>query len=241
VYRQWVAEETLVWDRPEPPQRPTPTPLSRDLILRAALRLADTAGLAEVSLRKVAAELNAGPMRLYGYIATKDELLDLMLDAVYAEIPLVPADLPWRAALRTIAHGTRTAARRHEWFADLLGSRLNFGPHTMVYLESVLASVYGQPGFTHIDAVMRAVYTVNAYVAGAVRLDIANLRAERAGRTVAEWQRASGAYMSRQVATGKFPTMAAVMADATHPDPDTKFDDGLTYILDGIATHHALG
>ena len=94
----------LVWDRPEPPSRPSPTPLSRDLIVSAAIRLADEGGLDEVSLRKVAAALNAGPMRLYGYIETKDELLDLMVDDVYGEIALPEPGTEW---LETIGHGSR--------------------------------------------------------------------------------------------------------------------------------------
>jgi AcrR family transcriptional regulator len=237
-----VDEPTLVWDRPEPPQRPTPSPLSRDSIVRAALRLADDAGLDEVSLRKVAAALGAGPMRLYGYISTKEELLDLMVDAVYVDIPLIDPGPSWRATLRAIAHGTRTAARRHEWFMDLLGSRPNLGPHALTYYESSLGALYGQPGFAHIDTVAQALSTVNAYVVGAVKKEIATLRAERtSGLTVQQWQRASADYMRRLIATGKFPMLATVMADATHPDADTKFDNGLNYILDGIAAHHAPG
>ena len=76
----------LVWERPEPPDRPALAPLSRERIVRAAIGLADADGLEAVSLRKVAAALDVGPMRLYGYIASKDELFELMVDAVYAEI-----------------------------------------------------------------------------------------------------------------------------------------------------------
>lgn len=78
----------LIWERPEPAARSSLSPLSRDRIVRAAIGLADGDGLPAVSLRKVAAALDAGPMRLYRYVDTKEELLDLMVDAVYAEIPL---------------------------------------------------------------------------------------------------------------------------------------------------------
>src|SRR6478735_6060761 len=100
-----------VWDRPEPPTRPVP--LDRERIVEAAIALADGGGLDEVSFRKVAARLNAGTTRLYGYVSTKQDLFDLMLDEVYAEIlpPERPAD--WREALRTLAHRTRDAALRH--------------------------------------------------------------------------------------------------------------------------------
>ena len=94
----------LVWERPEPPDRPVLAPLSRERIVRAAIQLADADGLVAVSLRKVAAVLDVGPMRLYGYIATKEELLDLMLNAVHAEIQ--PAGNDWRQVLRSVAEAT---------------------------------------------------------------------------------------------------------------------------------------
>ncbi|MCW2859459.1 MAG: hypothetical protein JWP48_1167 [Actinoallomurus sp.] len=231
-------EPALVWDRPEPPTRPAPTPLSRDRIVRAAIELADTDGLGAVSLRKVAAALDAGPMRLYGYLSTKDDLLDLMADAVYAEItPPDPAGDDWRGALRSLAHRTRQAARRHQWFVDLLGGRPHVGPNALAFLEASLAALDGAPGFDDIDTVMQAVGTVNAYVIGAIRGEITELRAERAtGMNDQQWQTASGPYMSRMLGTGRYPTLVKVFQDATHPGADVTFDAGLGYVLDGIAS-----
>ncbi|MFC8723449.1 TetR/AcrR family transcriptional regulator, partial [Kitasatospora sp. NPDC057198] len=89
----------LVWERPEPPERRSPAPLSRALIVGAALELADADGLEGVSIRRVAAALEVGPMRLYGYVETKAELLELMVDAVYGEIaPPAPTGRPAAAA-----------------------------------------------------------------------------------------------------------------------------------------------
>jgi AcrR family transcriptional regulator len=234
-------EPTLIWERPEPPGRPAPSPLSRDRIVRAAVELADADGLDAVSLRKVAAALDAGPMRLYGYLSTKDELLDLMVDAVYGEItPPEPAHPDWRAALRSLAHRTRQAAHRHEWFADLLGGRPHLGPHALAHAEASLASLDGAPGFDDIDTVMQAVAAVNAYVVGAIRGEIAELRAERAtGLDEHHWQRANGPYLTRVLATGRYPTIAKVVRDAVHLDAGTRFDTGLDYVLDGIATRLA--
>lgn len=97
--------------------------------MRAAIQLADADGLEAVSLRKVATALGVGPMRLYTYIAGKDELLDLMVDAAYAEIR--PAGDDWREVLRSLAETTRHAAHEHEWLADLLGGRPQLGPHAL--------------------------------------------------------------------------------------------------------------
>jgi hypothetical protein len=80
-------------------------------------------------------------MRLYGYLSTKDELLDLMMDAVYAEITPPDSGVDWRDALRSLANQTRQLAARHEWFADLLGRRPSLGPHALARLEATLAAL----------------------------------------------------------------------------------------------------
>ncbi|RKH38867.1 TetR/AcrR family transcriptional regulator [Corallococcus sicarius] len=227
----------LVWERPEPERRPAPAPLSREGIVQAALELADKEGLDAVSLRKVGAALDAGPMRLYGYVATKEELLGLMVDEVYGEMTSegrIRGD--WRKALRALAHRMRRAAREHPWFIDLLGGRPHLGPNALAHLEASLAAVSDTPGFEDIDAVMLAVMTVNAYVIGAIRTEVSELRAElQSGRNKAEWQTATGPYLQRMIATGDFPTLDKVLRDATHPSLDIVFDKGLECVLDGIA------
>ncbi|MFF7457191.1 TetR/AcrR family transcriptional regulator [Kitasatospora sp. NPDC008115] len=222
----------LVWERPEPPGRPTPAPLSRDRIVGAAIRLADADGLEAVSLRKVAAVLGAGPMRLYGYIATKEELLDLMVDAVHAEIR--PSGGSWREVLHSLADATRRAAHRHEWFADLIGGRPHLGPHTLASGEAVAAGLNG----VDLDLAVPAIAAVNAYVVGAVRREITERRAERTtGMDKEQWQAAYGPYLQRTFATGRFPALAMVVRDGPHLDPDETFRTGLGFLLDGIEAH----
>jgi AcrR family transcriptional regulator len=236
-------EEPLkVWERPEPPARPAPAPLSRESIVRAAIELADRDGIGAVSLRKVGAALDAGPMRLYGYVASKEELLDLMVDQIYGEIVPDEPSGDWRVRMRAVAHGLRSAAHRHEWFVDLLGSRPHVGgPNSLAYLEAALSALGGVDGLDDIDGVMMAARSVNAYLVGAIRLEIAEARAERAtGRTKEQWQGSTVDYLRRMTAGGRFPMLAAVMADETpEPDADTAFDLGLDYVLDGIANRHA--
>ncbi|MEV4575480.1 TetR/AcrR family transcriptional regulator [Nonomuraea jabiensis] len=222
----------LVWERPEPPSRPTPSPLSRERIVRAAIDLADREGLDAVSLRKVAAALDAGPMRLYGYLATKEELLDLMVDEVYGEIvPSEPAGGDWRAALRDLARRLRQAALRHEWFADLLGGRPQLGPNALAYLETSLTALKHVP----VTTMLRVVSTVNAYVMGAVRREITELRTERAsGLDEQEWRSTVGPYLTRMLATGRYPEVARFVASE---DVEPDFDEGLDWVLDGVAPH----
>jgi AcrR family transcriptional regulator len=203
--------------------------LSRDQIVRAAIGLADADGLEAVSLRKVAAELDVGPRRIYSYITAKDELLDLMVDATYAEIR--PTGNGWREVLRSLAEATRRTAHQHEWLAELIGGRPQLGPHALARGEAVLIGL----GDVDVDLVMPMIDSVNAYVIGAVRREIAELRAERAsGLDKQQWQAAFGPYLQRTFATGKFPALATVIRDAVHLDADQQFRTGLDFILDGI-------
>ncbi|MDH6543532.1 TetR/AcrR family transcriptional regulator C-terminal domain-containing protein [Streptomyces sp. SPB4] len=238
----------LIWERPEPAARSSLSPLSRDRIVRAAVGLADDDGLTAVSLRKVAAALDAGPMRLYRYVDTKEELLDLMVDAVYAEIPLPgPGEDDeddqgdggdWEERVRSLAHGLRAAALRHEWFADLLGGRPQFGPATLGHLEAVLAALRRAPGIDDDDpnALMRALQAVNGYVLGAVRHEIVETRVEReSGQTERQWQAASGPYLWRLIATGRYPSLAHLVTRGGDQDAAAMFTAGLDVILTGLA------
>jgi AcrR family transcriptional regulator len=200
-------------------------PLSRERIVRAAIRLADADGLEAVSLRKVAAALDVGPMRLYGYIASKDELLDLMVDAVHAGIQ--PAGDGWREVLRSLAGTTRQAVHQHEWLADLIGGRPQLGPHALARGEAVVAALGG----IDVDTVMPVIDAVNAYVIGAVRREIT----ERAtGMDKKQWQAALGPYLVRTFATGRFPALAGDVRDGAHLDANQIFRTGLDFLLDGI-------
>lgn len=220
-----------VWDRPEPPTRPVP--LDRERIVAAAVALADEGGLAAVSLRKVGARLNAGPMRLYGYLATKEELFDLMTDEVQAEILLEECPGDWREALRVLAHRTRQAALRHRWLADLLGGRPALGPNGLAVTEAKLAAL---DGLADVDTAVRAVETVSAYVTGAIRREVANLRAERAtGLSKRDWQRASGPHVMKMLDTGRFPALSKAVHDGTDVDAETSFATGLEWVLDAVA------
>jgi len=234
------ADVTLVWERPERRRRRTPIPLSRDAIVAAAVRLADSQGLESVSIRKVAAALDAGPMRLYGYLATKQELLDLMVDAVHAEIAgQDPGAHDWRDTLRSVARTTRQVALQHEWLVDLLGGRPHLGPHALAVLETSASAFARAPGLDDVDDLWLALGTLNAYVMGAARREVTERRVTRStGVDESGLQAAAGPYLRRTFAAGRFPTLARMIHDGAHLDPEDAFEQGLTYILDGIAARH---
>jgi AcrR family transcriptional regulator len=110
---------------------------NRDDIAAAAIRIADAEGFEAVSMRRLAAELDAGTMTLYHYVRTKDELLTLIVDAFLGEVVLPPGQrLPrdWRAAITAIARRTRDALRRHPWILDITDDP-SIGPNAMRHFD----------------------------------------------------------------------------------------------------------
>ena len=93
--------------------------LSRDRVLKAAMDLADTEGIDQLSMRRLGQALGVEAMSLYYYFGKKSDLLEAMIDAVYAEMEL-PAGDDWRHALRSAAISAHHTLLRHEWACSLI-------------------------------------------------------------------------------------------------------------------------
>ncbi|MGL5819002.1 MAG: DUF429 domain-containing protein, partial [Phycicoccus sp.] len=112
--------------------------LSRDRVVAAALALADGRGLAAASMRAVAGRLGVEAMSLYHHVRGRDDLLDGMVDAVFAEIHRPATGGDWRDELRRRSVSGREALRRHPWAVGLMDSRRSPGPATIAHHDAVL-------------------------------------------------------------------------------------------------------
>src|SRR5690349_20491948 len=139
-----MAATGSIWMRPQRNSRgPDPT-YSREQITAAAIKVADAEGIEAVSMRRIAREVSAGAMSLYRYLGSKDDLIELMTDAVLGEDPL--PDKPgegWRAGIQRMADRSRAIMLRHPWAATLSPGRPGFGPNMMVTMEASLRYVDG--------------------------------------------------------------------------------------------------
>ncbi|MDX2562298.1 TetR/AcrR family transcriptional regulator C-terminal domain-containing protein [Streptomyces sp. TX20-6-3] len=110
-----------------------PAGLDRDRIVAAAIRMLDEEGLAKLSMRKLAAELNVTAMSLYWYVDTKDDIIEYAVDTVYGEIDLAAVDAAgdWRDRMRVLALAYRRMLVRHPWMSPCAGYYLNIGPHAI--------------------------------------------------------------------------------------------------------------
>ncbi|MGW0967779.1 TetR/AcrR family transcriptional regulator [Streptomyces sp. NPDC002516] len=142
-----------------------PSGLDRERITATTVRLLDAEGPARFSMRRLAAELNVTAMSVYWYVDTKDDLLELALDAVFGELELPDATSPedWRDQLRTLALGYRELPERHPWVSALIGNYRNIGPCSTAFsacaqlvIRNTGMPVEGRPGAT--AAVLQFLY-----------------------------------------------------------------------------------
>ncbi len=117
-----------------PPAKPATEPrtrLSRERVLRAAVAFADENGIGSLSMRKLGEALGVEAMSLYNHVASKDELLDGMVDLVFSEIGLAPAGADWKTAMRQRAVSARQALSRHR-----AGFSIAMAAHAFSVLDS---------------------------------------------------------------------------------------------------------
>src|ERR1700722_20090109 len=123
-----------IWLRPERSAVGRPAQWSRAEITQVALRVADAEGLDAVSMRRDAAELGTGAASLYRYVETREELLDLMADAVGAGHPLPAPTGDWLADLLAIGERSRALMRAHPWLPGLMITHPVLGPNGVALL-----------------------------------------------------------------------------------------------------------
>ncbi|WP_405800614.1 TetR/AcrR family transcriptional regulator [Streptomyces sp. NBC_01506] len=227
-----------VWFTEEQPRKPR---LSRDRIARGAVALLDAEGVAGLSMRRLAARLNAGAMSLYEYVGGKEDVLDLALDAVMGEIELDgagaggagdpdrPRHLPWRDALTRQLVLTRDAMKRHPWLPALMATRPLLGPNSLArseYFYSVLDRA-GLEGPRLTAAVGSLTYYVQGYAA--TENVWRGLRHDPAQE--AELRERAQRFIDHRAAD--HPALAR-HAQLANSDFDGSFTLGLETILDGI-------
>ena len=138
--------------------------LNRDRILRGALAVADAGGLAALTIRSLAKELEVKPMAVYHYVANKDEILDGLVDLVFGEIELPSPTGEWRHEIERRMVSAREALRRHPWAISLMESRRAPGPASLSRHEATLATLR-QGGFS-LAAAAHAYALIDSYVYG---------------------------------------------------------------------------
>ncbi|MEU5948115.1 TetR/AcrR family transcriptional regulator [Micromonospora sp. NPDC047465] len=212
--------------------------LTVERIVRAGIDVADAEGLDALSMRRVATDLGASTMALYRHVASKDDLVALMVEAAMADVPL--PDAPprnWRHGLERAAYRDWELYHRHPWILSrvLVTTRAHFSPALAADSESSFSSFDGL-GLEPADA-FRYMFMFASYVQGVALTYVSDVEAERqAGSTTQRTAHAPDEERSPLFESGAYPRLGSAMRAGAAPwDLDALFASGLAGVLDGIA------
>ena len=205
------------------------TPLSRERILRAAIKLADRDGIDSLSMRKLGQEVGVEAMSLYNHVRNKDDVLNGMVDFVFSEIDLPSNGADWTTAMRQRATSARQALLRHPWAIGLMESRVQPGPATLRHHDSVLRNLR-EAGFS-LDLAAHAYSVLDSYIYGftlnelSLPFDTSEGAAEVAGNIFREFRPGDYPYLTEMA------TEHAMKPGYNYGD---EFAFGLELILEGL-------
>ncbi|MFL6141781.1 MAG: TetR/AcrR family transcriptional regulator C-terminal domain-containing protein [Labedaea sp.] len=213
-------------------------PLSRERVLRAAVKIADEHGIESLTMRRLAEELGAEAMSLYYHVAKKDDVLDGIVDLVLRELNEVVSriDLPsrgadWKKAVRQRILSARAVLLRHRWAPVVLETRTRTSPEVLRYYDALLG-LMRDGGFSY-DLAHHAMHALGSRALGFTQ--------ELFDPNNAGGDPASDAELA--ALADQLPNLVGMMAEIAHDDPDatlgwcddqTEFEFGLDLILDGL-------
>lgn len=203
--------------------------LTRERVLKAAVQLADEIGIEAFTMRKLAAALRVGPMTIYHHVPSKEEIIDGMVEIVFAEIERPPADTDWKTAIRRRCVSAREVLNRHPWAAPLMESRTSPGPANLGHHDAVIGCL--RRGGLSIQLAAHAYAILDSFIYG-FAFEEATLPAKDGG---------GFAEMAREISEGTpfgdYPYLAELTTEhVLKPGYDfgDSFEFGLDLIIEGL-------
>lgn len=217
----------------------TRTPLSRERVLRAAIDLADREGIRALTMRRLAEDLGVEAMSLYYHVASKEALLDGVIDMIVAEInsEVNKIDAPepeddWKRTMRMRILAAREVMFRHRWAPKVIEERTSINPEMVLYFDGLI-EIFHRGGLSY-DLAHHAMHALGSRALGFTQeLFEPDERAEKG----------ESSDMMLEALSDHVPYLVAMLNDITHEGPDTTLgwcDDqteflfGLDLILDGL-------
>jgi AcrR family transcriptional regulator len=205
--------------------------LSRERVLRTAIRRADQGGLEALSMRTLAEELEVAPMALYRHVANKDDLIDAMIDVIFSEIGLPSGGADWKTAMRQRAFSLRDVLASHRWAIGLMESRRSPGPANLRHHDAVIGRLRAA-GFD-VGMAAHAYSLLDSYIYG-FALTKVNLPFETTEQVADVAQN-----MLEPFPVNEYPNLVEFLSEhVMQPGYDygDEFAYGLELILDGLET-----
>lgn len=212
-----------MWLRPRRTTRGEP-PLTRDRIVEAAVTLLDEEGIERLTMRRLAERLAVMAPSLYWHVDTKDDVIDLAVDAIFGEVPPAVGEADhWRTDVTAVLTAWRAALLRHPWAAAVPARRRpTIGPNFLAWME-ILQSTLVRAGFTD-KGLSAATWALYNHVMGSAASESA-LRITDEERQVGQEQLRAN--------RDRYPTLAE-RGYLYDDDWDGSFTTGLHYLLDGL-------
>ena len=231
-----AAPHSLWFDPPDTDEQLRPT-LTRQRVVAQALTLIAQEGVEALTMRTLAARLGVVPGALYRHVRSKDQLQDLVVDGVLAEVDCrVNPTAPWAEQIKTLAHRLRTVLEVHPGVAGLLKTRDPLGPHSLAVAEAILLPLHNA-GFPHHEAGL-AFFLILDYTIG---FEVSNPRIsvnEQRVQDAVTRQRLHEFF--RSLPADRFPTLAAFGEHVWLDNRDQRFAAGINALVAGLerAQHH---
>jgi AcrR family transcriptional regulator len=203
------------------------TPLSRDRVLHAAMKLADEGGIKAVSMRKIAQELGVEAMSLYNHVASKDEIVDGIVDLVATEIDLAPTGDDWKEAMRRRVISAHEVLLKHPWACSLWMSSETLGGPRMRYADAVLRG-FREGGFPE-ELTYHAFHVIQSHIMG-FTMYVASFEFD-----VEDLERLAAEFLETFPAD-EYPDLADHIRQHAEPGDEHEgtFEFGLDLVLDGL-------
>jgi len=210
------------------PDTPPRSPLTRQRVFQAAVDLADRDGLGALTMRRLGAELGVEAMSLYKHVASKEEILDGIVELVVGEIEIPPDGAEWKEAMRRRAISAREVLSRHSWAIGLLEARDSKGPTALRYLDAILGNLRSA-GFS-IENAAHAFWLLDSFVYGHV------IQETRLPINTSEKVSESTGSNVEQITRDEYPHLVEIGEHALKSEysVDTEFEFGLDLILDAL-------
>lgn len=213
--------------------------LTLDAVVAAGIELADDVGIEQLSMRKLAERLGVGAMTVYGHVPGKAELIELMVDQVFAEVQypdLGGGPDGWRAGMEEVAARNLELLSRHRWLADVDVTRPPLGPGTTAKYDAELRPLVGT-GLDDVEIDQALALVLDHVRSGARQQFLAET--PPAGTADAEWWEQAGPVLAGLIDPERYPLATRVGEAAGQEfgapaDPSRAYAFGLRTILDGI-------
>ncbi|HEY3210757.1 MAG TPA: TetR/AcrR family transcriptional regulator [Actinomycetota bacterium] len=210
-------------------EKPRREPLTRERIVRTALRIMDDEGLEALSMRRIGRELGVEAMSLYNHVEDKEDILDSICEAVVAEFQ-VPLAEDWADGARRAAREYRRLLLAHPTVITLMTERKRpfTNPESLRAYEFAL-EVFRTAGLSEADAV-KAFHVFGGYILGFVTMELGLM----VGGHEDEAHVKAHEEMVRMLETADLPRMREAMPHFVDCNLEEQFEFGLDLLIEGI-------